>query len=183
MATEYGNGARYTHVAMWLHWTMAALIVTNLFLGLFHESLLDGVGWVMPLHKSIGITVLGLTVVRIGWRLLNPPPPLPRGLPVWERGSAHAVHSLFYLAMLALPVTGWMLASGGRKYPINWFGLVEVPFLPVSKAVAGGAANAHGLLGWVMLALVTLHVLAALRHHLVLRDSVLARMAPLVARR
>jgi cytochrome b561 len=183
MIATYDHQRRYSSVAIGLHWTIAAFVIVNLVLGLLHDSLLDGLAWVLPLHKSIGITVLALTLVRIGWRIGNPPPRLPMGLPLWERAAAHGVHFLLYFYMLALPVTGWMLVSGGRKSPIAWFGLFDVPFLPIAKPTANWAHNAHGVLGWIMLALVALHVLAALRHHLILRDTVLTRMIPGLNRR
>lgn len=173
---------RYSTVAIWFHWTIAVLVIANLAIGLLHESLLEGVRWAIPLHKSFGITVLVLTLGRVAWRLGHRPPPLPAAVAGWEKGAAHGVHWFLYALMLFMPLTGWMLSSGGRKYPITWFGLVDVPYLPVSKATGAWAANAHGIFGWVMLALVALHVAAALRHHLVLRDRVLARMAPALDR-
>lgn len=173
---------RYSSVAILFHWSIAALVIANLAIGLLHENVLDGVGWAIPLHKSFGVTVLVLTLGRIGWRLTHRPPPLPASTPRWEKGAAHGVHWVLYALMLAMPLTGWMLSSGGRRYPISWFGLFDVPFLPVSRATGSIAHDAHGLLGWLMLALVALHAAAALRHHLVLRDRVLARMAPALDR-
>ena len=173
---------RYSTGAILFHWTIAALVVANLAIGLLHESLLDGVVWAMPLHKSFGLTVLVLSVGRIAWRLAHPAPPLPAHIAGWQRGAAHAVHWALYALILIMPLTGWALASGSRKYPIPFYGLLDVPYLPVSKAVAGVSHEAHGLLGWVMLALVTLHVAAALRHHFIVRDHVLGRMAPALDR-
>ena len=83
-----------------------------------------------------------------------------------------------------MPLTGWLMVSGSdERRPLNWFGLFDIPYLPVSKAVGGFGHSAHGVLGWLMLALVVLHVAAALRHHLILRNAVLTRMAPAIRRR
>lgn len=170
---------RYSSGAIWFHWAIALLIVVNLAIGLLHESLLDGFKGAIPLHKSIGLTVILLTVGRIAWRLAHPAPPHPPTMRPLERLAANGAHVGLYVLMLVMPLTGWALSSGGAKrYPLNWFGLFDVPYLPVSKAVGGAARNAHGLLGWVMLALIVLHVAAALRHHFILKDGILARMVP-----
>lgn len=174
---------RYSTVAMWFHWIIAAFVIVNLAIGLLHENLLDGVKWAIPLHKSIGMTVLVLTAARVAWRIVNRPPPLPAHTPGWEKGLAHATHWVLYLLMIAMPVTGWMMVSGtAKRYPFSWFGVVDLPYLPISKAAGGIGHNAHGLLGWLMLALVVLHVAAALRHRFILRDQVLGRMGPALNR-
>jgi cytochrome b561 len=170
---------RYSWGSIWLHWATAALVLVNLTLGLFHESLLDGIKWVIPIHKSIGITVLALTLLRLGWRLTHRPPPLPVDMTGWERAAAKVVHWAFYALLLALPLTGWMLSSNpARLRPMAWFWLFPIPPLPISGGMAKLGHNLHGIIGYAMLALVVLHIAAALRHHLLLRDSVLSRMAP-----
>ncbi|RZM32050.1 MAG: cytochrome b [Sphingomonas sp.] len=170
--------ARYSRVAMWFHWTIAALVIVNLVIGLFHDAI-GGMG----IHKAVGLTVLVLTASRVAWRLGHRPPPLPAHTPVWEKGAAHGVHWMLYLLMIAMPVTGWLMVSGGTtRYPLTWFGLFDIPYLPVGEAAGGFGHEAHGLLGWLMLALVVLHVAAALRHRLILRDGLLARMAPALDR-
>ena len=168
---------RYTRVAIAFHWVIGALIVVNLWLGLAHEALPKA--WqVMPVHKSIGLTVLALTLGRIAWRLAHPAPPLSADVKPWERLSAHASHFALYALMLGLPLTGWALASGAKRYPLKWFGQFDVPYLPVSPGTAETAYSLHGLFGWAMIGLLALHVGAALRHHFLLRDNVLARMTP-----
>lgn len=175
---------RYSRGAIWFHWIIAALVLTNLAIGLLHESLLEGVKGAMPFHFSIGITVLVLTLARIAWRLAHRPPPLPVGMTAWERIAAQGTHVAFYALLLIMPLSGWMLISGkATSKPFGWFGVFNVPPLPISKAASGVAHEAHGLLGYVMAALVVLHVGAALRHHFVLRDGVLARMLPGLAPR
>ena len=165
---------RYSTVAMWFHWTIAVLVIVNLTIGLLHDAI-GGMG----LHKPIGLTVMALTAGRVVWRLLHRPPPLPAHTPAWERGAAHATHWALYALMIGMPITGWLMVSGAAtRRPLTWFGLFDVPYLPVGKAAGGIGHEAHELLGWLMLGLVALHIAAALRHWLVLRDGVFGRMAP-----
>lgn len=167
----------YSRIARVLHWTIALCIIAGLALGLLHDPLEDVFPSAMWLHKSLGFTVLGLTVVRLGWRLTHRPPALPGEMPAWEKLLAHLTHIFFYALMLILPMSGWIFSSAG-EYPLNWFGLVDVPKFGVTKQdpIAGIAHEAHELLGFLMLGLVVLHVAAALRHHFILKDRVLARM-------
>src|SRR5215469_4189815 len=102
-AFEAGGLTRYSHVAIALHWTIAVLIIVNLTIGLLHESLLPGT---IPLHKSIGMLVLILSVIRLGWRFTHRPPPLPVTVKRWEKGLAHAVHWLLYALMILIPLSG-----------------------------------------------------------------------------
>ncbi len=176
MSSHPTDTARYSTVAMWFHWVIAAMIVANLAIGLLHDSVL---GFAFPIHKALGMTVLALTAARVAWRLTHHAPPLPAHTPAWERGAAHATHWALYALMIAMPVTGWMMASGSaQRRPLTWFNLFDIPYLPIGPAVGGVGHEAHGILGWLMLALVVLHVGAALRHRFILRDGVLARMAP-----
>ncbi len=174
---------RYSSVAIWFHWTIALLVILNLAVGLLHESIPALRSW-MGAHQALGLAILALTAARIAWRLAHRPPPLPSRTPIWERALAHSSHTLLYVLMLALPMTGWIMVSGGGKPGgVSIFGLFGVPYLPVSKATGHLGHDAHGVLGWVMLALVVLHIAAALRHHLLLRDPVLTRIAPILGRR
>ncbi|OAN51977.1 MULTISPECIES: cytochrome b [unclassified Sphingobium] len=167
---------RYTSVARALHWAIAVLILLNLGLGFAHDALPKD--WaVMPVHKSIGLTVLALTLVRIGWRLTHRTPPLPAAMPGWEKGAAHLTHVAFYALMLILPLSGWVMTSAGTR-PLNWFFLFDVPKFAVAKgdAIVGVSSEAHELLPWLWVVLIALHVGAALRHHFVLKDDILRRM-------
>lgn len=183
--TGWARDARYSTVAIAFHWTIAALVIANLIIGIGHDGI-PALRALMGAHKAIGITVLVLTLARVAWRIGHRPPPLPARTPGWEKGLAHAVHWTLYLLMLAMPLTGWLMVSGpspsGATRPTSWFGVFDIPALPASPGAADLGHDAHGLLGWVMLALVVLHVAAALRHHLLLRDTVLARMAPILRR-
>ena len=184
MRAALAHPDRYSRGAIWFHWVIAALVIINLIIGLLHDSLLDGVAAALPLHKSIGLTVLALTLGRIAWRLAHRPPPLPMTMPRWERLASQATHFSLYALLLIMPLTGWMLVSGAKTpHPFSWFGLFGVPLLPVSRATGGIAHESHSLLGYLMAVLVLIHIAAALRHHFLLRNSILARMAPGLALR
>ena len=171
---------RYTRGAIAFHWIIALAVVLNLALGLLRKDLPSA--WqVMPVHKALGITILVLSLARLAWRLTHTPPPMPVATPRWERTAAKAAHWALYALTIVLPVTGWMMVSYGTPpKPLDWFGLFPIPFLPVSKAASGFGHDAHEILGWAMAGLVLLHTLAALRHHLLLRDSTLVRMLPIL---
>lgn len=167
---------RYSLVARTLHWVMAILILFNLWLGLFHESL-PGAWKVMPVHKSVGLTVLALTIARLLWRVAHRPPPMPAAMPGWEKAAANVTHGLFYAFMLLVPLSGWIMSSPGDR-PLNWFFLFDVPKFAVAKgdAIVGIAHEGHEIMGYAWAALIVLHIAAALRHHFVLKDGVMRRM-------
>ncbi len=179
--------SRYSPVAMALHWLIAALIVLEIGLGWRMEGPPGAVTFaVYQLHKSIGIMILLLTLVRLGWRLTHRPPTPETGKP-WERGLAAVVHLGFYGLLLAIPLSGWLIVSASRTgIDTVLFGLIPFPHIPgipglepASKAAVEDAAEtAHRLLGWALYGLLALHVLGALKHHLVDRDHGLARMLP-----
>lgn len=173
------SAERYSRTAIFLHWAIAALILVNVPIGLFNEWIETLGASTMWLHKSIGLTVLLLSLVRLGWRLAHRPPPLPEQLPGWRSAAARIVHRLFYALMILVPLSGWIRTSAG-SYPLTWFALFDVPKFPVERGSpeAAAAATAHEILAWSMIALILLHVAAALHHHFVLRDRVLARMLP-----
>ncbi len=186
-----GNSrSRYGAVAMSLHWLLAAAILFMGWLGFFMMSLEDTDPWMFPLfqvHKSIGLTILVLSVARLLWRLANPVPPLPLGMPGWERVSARAVHVLFYVLMIAVPLLGWAtVSSAPLAVPTVWFGLFEWPHIPFladlpraeKRMIEGPLAVAHSALALSMLVLAGLHAAAALKHHFRDRDDVLKRMLP-----
>jgi cytochrome b561 len=176
------RGDRYSRGAIAFHWIIAALVLFNLWLGLFHERLPRD--WkVMPVHKSVGITVLALTLGRIAWRLAHKPPHFPDAMPALEKRMAKSVHFLLYALLLIMPLTGWLMSSDPvRPRPVSWFFLFDLPVLPATSALADGAHETHELLGWLMAGLVVIHIAAALRHHLILRDRVLVRMLPRLSR-
>jgi cytochrome b561 len=189
MTATYGNSAtRYGVVAMILHWFIAAAVVALLALGMVMVRLPLGDPLkfdLYQLHKSIGLSVLVLSCARLGWRLVNPPPPLPSSLPEWEKQAARTTHAMFYLLMIGIPISGWMLVSASPwNIPTRPFGLFVLPHLPWFSTHPHKARleetliEVHSLAGWIFAALLVLHVAAALRHHFILRNTILLRMLP-----
>jgi cytochrome b561 len=172
--------ARYSRVAILLHWLIAVLILVNLALGLLHEDMAKPVrATMMFYHKSIGLTVLALTLVRLGWRLGHRPPPYDTAMKRWEVGLARATHWTFYLLLIALPLSGWLLVStGGRATSL--FGLFDAPALPISheRGPHETFEMLHSWFGYAMLALVALHVAGALKHQLEGHRQMFGRMQP-----
>jgi cytochrome b561 len=152
------------------------LIIANLASGLLHDAVERQVA-LIPFHKATGLTILVLSLLRLAWRFSWRPPPWPESLGRATLLVARATHAAFYVLMIVMPVTGWIMSSASER-PLVWYGLFPVYKLPVAKgsALAGFGHEAHELLGWLFLALVVLHVAAALRHQFVLRDEVLRRM-------
>ena len=183
IAREHGSHSGYSRTAIALHWTIAALILANIAGALLADRLGPSVGGaIMAAHKSVGLTVLGLSLFRLGWRVSHGFPRFPDSTPRWDAVAARATHLLFYGLMIAVPLAGWAMVSAGPR-PLRWFGLFDWPKLPVSQAAGDFAHEAHEVLAFATLGLVVLHVAGALKHHLVDRDDVLARMLPLVRRR
>jgi cytochrome b561 len=182
--------ARYTRTAMALHWVIAALIALNVFLALTWDFYPDaGVRPAINMHKSIGITVLGLAIMRLLWRFSHRPPALPAHHKKWEKFSAHGVHLLLYAIMFGLPLTGWIMDSAYKDaatHPMFWFGLFEWPRLPnvlamdpdSKKWVHDSFAQIHGNLALFLYFLVFLHIAGALKHQWIDRDRELLRMWP-----
>jgi cytochrome b561 len=171
----------YGLVAIAFHWVLAVLILGQIGLGLTmlrvesQRLAFDLIQW----HKSFGVLILALVVLRLGWRLINPRPMPWPGLRRWERRASAAAHRGLYGVFLALPLTGWALVSTTvLPIPTLIFGLFVLPHLPlgVSEAAEEFWAAVHSLLAYAAIMLVGVHVLAALRHHFILRDGVLKRM-------
>jgi len=180
---------RYTAVAIALHWAIALLIIGMIAVGWIMTDMAGGPGSpktaIIQIHKSIGITILLLTVARIVWRLMNPPPAEPP-MPKWQAMLASSVHILLYVLMIAMPLSGWIMASAEISlHETRYFGTVEmyVPGIPgLSPAAREGVADTmdmlHSRLAWVIIGLLVLHVAGALKHQFVDKDGLLARMAP-----
>ena len=180
--------ARYSRPAIWLHWVVAVLLLVNVALGLCAGLVPDD--WVRPIidtHKSVGITVLGLAVLRLSWRLSHAPPPMPSSYRPWERSAAHAAHILLYVLVFALPLSGWAHDSAWKDWdthPMRWFGLFAWPRIGSIASMAPDVKepwhNALGLVhrgaGYALYALVVIHVAGALKHQWWDRKPELQRM-------
>jgi cytochrome b561 len=176
---------RYSTVSLVLHWLIAGLVLTQLGLVWAHEATEGSASReFMNLHKSVGLSILVLTLARLAWRIANPAIPLPAATPRWQKLAARGTHVLFYVFLVAMPLVGWAASSAAGR-DIVWFGLFEWPLLPIGggRETAGSLMEAHEIAGKLLIALVVLHVLGALKHHFVDRDNVLHRMIPLIPRR
>lgn len=179
---------RYSTVAIVLHWAIALLLIANIGLAWWFQNIPKSLTTfqLMQLHKSTGILILLLSLARLGWRLIHPVPPYPAGLPAWEKAAASAVQWGFYLVMIGMPLTGWIMVSGSKtNIPTVIYGLVPWPHLPFVHGATGAAKSfwhtvgeTHGLLAKLAYGLILLHVAAALKHQFLDKDVIMARMAP-----
>lgn len=172
--------AAWGGIAKLFHWAMAALIFTQFALGWMAASWrlspakLELFIW----HKSIGMLILLLVTLRLLWRLVSATPILPAATPAWERYAAHASHIGLYIAMLAMPITGWIINSAS-KIPFRVFWWFPLPAIVApDKAVAELAKQTHFLLFIALAVLLVVHIAAAWRHHAIKRTDVLTRMLP-----
>ena len=179
--TTHTGPTRYNAISRLLHWLVAGLIVAQFVLAELAERAADADAPLRQLallanHKSVGMTILGLAVVRLIWRLATRTPTLPASMRRWERRAATATHALLYGLLFAMPLTGWLMSSAST-YSVSWFGLFTF-----SDLVGGNPdlkellEEVHETLARLLAALALLHVAAALKHRFVDRDAVLARM-------
>lgn len=172
--------SRYSAVAQALHWVIAALIVTQFTLAYLADDLPLGAHKLALLarHKSFGMTVLMLAILRLLWRFGHTPPPLPSGMSPLERMLARATHIAFYVLLFAMPLTGWTMSSA-KNYSVSWFGLFTWPDLIAKNETAFNLLRStHHILSYLLFAIAVLHILAALKHHFWNKDDVLVRMLP-----
>lgn len=170
--------SHFTRTAVGLHWIVSGLVLTALFMGWTMTEMqvspqrLKVYNW----HKWVGVTVLLLAIVRLAWRLTHRAPPLETSVPAWQRLAAHASHTLLYLLLLVMPVTGWIY-SNYSGYPVVYLGKVPLPDLVErDRELAATWLDVHVTISIVLVAVVALHVLAALYHHFIVRDGTLRRM-------
>jgi len=169
---------RYSTTAIALHWLVALLIFSAFPLGLYMVGL--------PLspdklklysyHKWIGVTVFLLVAIRLAWRAKHTPPALPDGIAAWQRRASAMAHGLLYALMVAIPLSGWLMSSA-KGFQTVWFGVLPLPDLIEKNRELGELlAGVHKALNFTLLALVILHVGAALKHHFIERQPFLLRM-------
>ena len=171
---------RWGAVSQLLHWTIAALILYMAYLGLTMGDLPNGPAKIQTyaLHKSIGITILGLVALRVLWRLYAGTPAHIAGTPTWQLRIAGATHLAIYALLFAIPISGWVLNSAAG-FPLQWFHLVNLPHIVErNQDLHELAEEAHELMFWALALLVVLHAGAAFYHHLFQGDATLARMLP-----
>ncbi|MDP8985343.1 MAG: cytochrome b [Pseudomonadota bacterium] len=174
--------SRYSGVAQLLHWAIAVLIIVQFVLGWMGEDLPLGMHKLALLarHKSFGMTVLMLAVIRLLWRIWHRPPELPAGMSPVERCLAGATHIVLYVFLFALPITGWMMSSA-KNYSVSWFGLFAWPnLIGQNDAAFEFLKSTHDYLSDALFAIAVLHIIAALKHHFWNKDDVFLRMLPVM---
>ncbi len=171
---------RFGLVASTLHWLTLVLLIAAFTLAIsmvnmpFSPRKLEFYSW----HKWVGVTIFLVVLLRLAWRLVNPVPPQPSGMPQWQRRLAALSHGALYAVLIVMPVTGWIMSSA-LNLPVVYLGLIHIPSpFGVDRALGEAMKAVHLSLAVTLLVLVSIHILAALYHHLVLRDDVLRRMLP-----
>lgn len=175
MANWRNSAGSYGFIAQAFHWLIAVLVLAQLGIGLYAANLSEL--W-LPRHRSLGLAILALVLLWLGWRAFNPPPELPGSMPRWQRRTALATHGLLFLLLILAPLAGWLYTSAAGV-PVNWFGLLPLPELVSKNRDSAELFKAlHVGLVALLASLVALHVGAALRHWFLLRDGVMHRMLP-----
>ena len=171
--------ARYSWQAMLLHWLLAVIVIGMLGFGYILGEMSRGPtkSFYVDIHRSFGVLALVLVLVRIGWRLRHPPPPLPPSVPRWQRIAAVSSHGLLYLCILLQPLSGY-LASAFSSSPVPFFGMTLPQWAWDDKPLRSFFGEVHGIVAITLLVLIAIHVLAALKHLLINRDHVFQRMLP-----
>ncbi|WP_368647444.1 cytochrome b [Castellaniella ginsengisoli] len=176
--------SRYTRTAIFLHWLVGLGLIGTFALGFYMEGLplspakLKLYSW----HKWAGITLLALAVVRLAWRMSHPAPDLPPEMGPKARLAAHAGHWALYVLMHAIPISGWLMSSA-QGFSVVWFGVLPLPDLVAKNAALGEVfGSVHVVLNYTLLLAVAGHVGAALQHHFIKKDAVMARMLPFAGR-
>jgi cytochrome b561 len=170
---------RYGPVAQFLHWIVVLLLVAQVTIGTIADELPVGLERLvmMSRHKSLGITILGIALLRLAWRWFEAPP-APPPMPRWQLLAARFNHWALYALLFALPLSGWLTSSAANR-PVSWWGLIQLPdFVAPDAALKEVFEEMHELLVNVLYALVVLHVVAALKHQFFDRDGLLLRMLP-----
>jgi cytochrome b561 len=172
------SATRYTQLAKVLHWLLAIAILCTFSFGLYMVELpfspqrLKQYNW----HKWAGMTILLLSAIRLLWRLTHPAPALPIHTPAWQKIASHSTHGLMYALFFAIPLVGWAYSSA-LGFPIVLYGILEIPsFVSRDTELAATLKLVHKYLAYGLATLVIVHVAAALQHHFLLKDGLLARM-------
>lgn len=171
------SGARFGSLSIFNHWVVAILIIGMLAFGLYIGDMERGPdkGELIQIHKSIGVFLLFFGVWRVLWRLVSRFPSEVADMPAWQIIAAKAVHYALLAGILVMPVSGYIMSSSGG-HPVGFFGLFELPALQENKELSSMAGGLHEWVGYFLIAVVAVHVLAALKHHIVDRDATLSRM-------
>lgn len=173
-ATTYGS------VSKFIHWIVALAVIMMLIIGFTMDGFAEPLKSQMyGYHEELGLTIMGIMLFRVYWRWVNPSPELPATIPSWQRLLSRVGHYLLYLALAVMIASGWAKSTSSGYTP-NFYGLFELPmpFVPVNDTVKHYAKEVHLTTVWVIISLISIHILAALNHHFIYKDNVLTRMLP-----
>lgn len=171
---------KYGSISKFFHWAIALFVIILVGVGLYMAELPStdpNKGTLFFYHKSFGVLVLGLVTLRLTWRLSNRVPVMPIGTPQWKHVAAKSVHFLLYVLMFVGPISGILMSTFGN-HPIPFFDLYTFPGQERIPSVAKAALNVHIFVGMAWIALISIHILAALHHHFIEKDNVFKRMLP-----
>lgn len=172
------NAPQFTVFSRMLHWGMAVMVLAMLFIGIAMVGSLVNYHLLVSIHKPLGIAILVLVIVRLINRYVNPPPPLPADMLMWQRAAAKLSHFLLYGLLIAMPLVGWGMLSAAR-YPIVLFGSLQLPpILPHDPMLYAVLRQTHTVLAYLLFLTFLAHLGAALLHALIHRDGVFESMAP-----
>lgn len=172
---------RYTNVAIFLHWTVAVLVLVLIGLGVYMVDIPRGTperAYFYNLHKSIGLTAGLIVLFRFWWRTKNRPPPLPASMPAWQVTASKISHALLYTCLVIMPIAGFT-ASQFTKYGVTYFGLFKIPPMgSPNKVLYDFFQGVHENTAYLLMLLIVVHILAGLQHLLLKKDGIFQRMLP-----
>lgn len=178
---KQNNSLEYGSVAKFYHWLIFFLVAFLIATGLTVEAISkDSLRFLtFNVHELTGLTVCFLMVLRTIWTIRNIRPELPPTVKTWEKSTAHILHSLLYIILFIMPVSGFIMATSGG-HPVNFFGFqLWMPFISHnSETLNHQAFNLHHYVGYTLIACLAIHILAALKHHIIKKDATLRRMLP-----
>ncbi len=181
---EFKNSeSRYGVITKLFHWYIALLILVQFYLVYWKREVLAdkspiAIFYINGLHKPIGVVVLLLAILAVTWHVNNRKPSYPPNMPNWEKQSALFVQGVLYLTFFAMPLSE-LIMSTAAGYPLNFFGLFQFPqFIAKNEVIAQSFFSIHQITSYLIIALVIMHVAAALKHHFINRDNILKRMLP-----
>ncbi len=178
--TIKNTSSSYGSIAKLFHWSTAFVVICLIIIGFNLSNFnLSFKFTAYMLHKSTGILILAISILRAIWMMMNPKPKLPTGTPFWEIFTSHFIHFSLYVLLIAMPLSGWVM-SCAMGHPPKFYGLFSLPLpgVPINLELAQTMRTAHYVIGWCLIIIISIHVLAAFKHHLIDNDDVLRKMLP-----
>lgn len=168
----------YSKMSKWLHWIVAVIVLLMLSGSFFLDDVPERFqATAYMIHKSMGLTVLFLMLLRFLWIIHKGKPALPSSIPAWERGLSRIIQYSLYVFLIMMPVCGWVMSVAENRIPV-YFGLLKLPLygVPVDKALSKFMGQSHTAIAWILIGLITLHIAGALKHYFIDKDDIMKRM-------